>query len=99
MSVQTLERQSLIEKLDKNEIENAKKTLRLQLDGDILALAQLIEESKDNERKTKMKKLLIRISSHREKYKAFYVPIDVVGEHNLKEANSKIEEILNKYKR
>jgi hypothetical protein len=98
MQISTMSNQILIEQIDKKEIQDAHKLLRLRLNGNILALDTLIEESNEEEKdKDKMKHLLKRISKHREAFPEHYSPITVEG-YELEEANKQIVEILNKYK-
>jgi hypothetical protein len=70
--VTTRSAQYTLEAIDLNKIEEARKRQRLILDPYILTLHSLIEDTKDQELRTKMTVLLERIAKHRSDFKDKY---------------------------
>jgi len=89
---EAIQTQSALEKLDNGETKKARESLRLQMDGHILALANFSEYSASEKDRETTNKLLRKISEHRNNHKDLYPEFHT--SEQLHEAQTMIAEIL-----
>ena len=97
LCIRAIQDQITIEQIDKDKPLESHKSIAIRLDGDIIAISLLLEEEADEGLKTKMQGLLRRIANHRMQFPNYYNDFER-NTPELKEVNSKVEKILEKYR-
>lgn len=90
--VDAIQTQTTLELLDDRAPEKARQSLNLKMDGHILLMASLVEQTTNEKDRESTNRFLRRVAEHRKKHKPIYP--DGLSSGELREAQAMIAEIL-----
>jgi hypothetical protein len=72
-----IETYTILSQLDRGEVDGAKQSLNVQLDGHIISLSQMLPNAPDAESKRIAEKMLQRIAQHRDQFPSTGAPTNL----------------------